>query len=409
MKRLIIFSVAILAVGLALGYSLSVLKGNTTVESTSRAVAGAFIPISSTTQRDILIAQVATPTLVPMELIDALSAEDEVLINLYQRVNPAVVNIEIAQRTSFYDGVSSSGSGFVYDSEGHIVTNAHVVRDATVIEVTFSDGYITNAEIVGLDEYSDLAVIRVDVPDNRLVPVILGDSSQLLVGQRVVAIGNPFGLQSSMTRGIVSAVGRALPSAQLISQANQRFNNPSIIQTDAAVNPGNSGGPLLNYSGEVIGVNTAIRTESGIFEGVAFAVPSNTIRRVVPQLIETGEAQYSWLGVSTFRNEPGFSVATLSATLNLPVEHGVIIEEVVQGSPADLAGLRGGTQVERIRGVDLIIGGDIIVAINGVFIRDLDQMLGYLVENTSPGDTVTFTVIRDAETLDVDVKLGVRP
>jgi len=369
-----------------------------------------FSPQASRSELDTLAAQAATPTLVPIEAIEQLTAEDQVLINLYQRVTPSVVNIEITLRTSEFDGASSSGSGFVIDGEdGYIVTNAHVVQDAVEILVTFSDGYVATAEIIGTDDYSDLAVIRVDVNPDRLIPVTLGDSQSLLVGQRVIAIGNPFGLQSSMTIGIVSALGRALPSAQLLNQSNQRFNNPSIIQVDAAVNPGNSGGPLLNYSGEVIGINTAIRTESGVFQGVAFAVPVNTLKRVVPQLIEKGFAEYSWLGVSTFPDERGFTVAALAEELDLPIDYGVMVEDVTPNSPAADAGIQGGNRVEVVRGARLTIGGDIIVAANGVFIRDLDQLLGYLVENTSPGDVVTFTVIRGTDTLDIDVTLGNRP
>ncbi|MCL4880164.1 MAG: trypsin-like peptidase domain-containing protein [Anaerolineae bacterium] len=368
-----------------------------------------YTPKASRTRIDTLAKQAATPTLVPISMVEDIVTGDETRINIYQRVNPAVVNIEITQRTTFYDGIDASGSGFVYDVEGHIITNAHVVRDAVEILVTFHDGYVTNAEIVGIDEYSDIGVIRVDVDPARLIPVTLGDSSQLLVGQSVVAIGNPFGLQGSLTQGIISALGRALPSAQLISQANQSFNNPSIIQVDAAINPGNSGGPLLNYRGEVVGVNTAIRTESGTFEGVAFAVPSNTIKRIVPQLIENGEARYSWLGISTVPDEPGFSVAALAEVLGLPVDHGVLVEDVTPGSPAAVAGIRGGTRTQTVRGVDIFVDGDIIVAINGIFVRDLDQLLGYLVENTSPGDVVTMTLVRGAETLDVQVELGVRP
>lgn len=369
-----------------------------------------LVPVANRTQLDTRLSlQIATPTRVPVELIDAVAAEDQILINLYERLTPSVVNIEITQRTSYLDGASSSGSGFVYDNEGHIITNAHVVSEAIEILVTFADGYVTTAEIVGIDEYSDIAVIRVDIAPERIVPIAIGDSNQIAVGQRVVAIGNPFGLQSSMTRGIISALGRALPSARLINQANQRFNNPSIIQVDAAINPGNSGGPLLNYSGEVIGVNTAIRTESGVFEGVAFAVPVNTMRRVVPQLIDSGEVSYSWLGVTTYPSERGFSTASLADPLNLPIDYGVVIEEVRENSPADSAGLRGGTQVERVRGIDLLVGGDIIIAIENIIVRDLDQLLAFLVENTAPGDTVTLTIIREGEQLDIDVTLGVRP
>jgi len=405
MQRIASVLLIILAAALSLGCGLSVLGGDEVESADFRHTNTSGIMTVS----NQVVAQVATPTLVPVELIESISAEDQVLINLYQRVNPSVVNIDVSQRTSFYDGTSGSGSGFIYDTKGHIITNAHVVKDAAEITVIFHDGYLTTAEVVGIDEYSDLAVIRVEVSDDRLLPVTLGDSNQVLVGQRVVAIGNPFGLSSSMTRGIVSAVGRALPSAQLINQSNQRFNNPSIIQVDASINPGNSGGPLMNYAGEVIGVNAAIRTESGVFEGVAFAVPVNTLHRVAPQLIANGVVNYSWLGVSTFPSERGLSMATLAEVLSLPVSHGVLVEEVTSGSPADDAGLQGGNSVQTVRGVDIIVGGDIIVAVNGVFIRDLDQMLGYLVENTSPGDVVKFTVIRADETLDVDVKLGVRP
>lgn len=406
MERLarIFFFVTLLVGMVAVGmFALNV------VDWTRNAGAEIYTPKANRTRIDTLAKQAATPTLVPVSMVEDIITGDESRINIYQRVNPAVVNIEITQRTTFYDGVDASGSGFVYDIQGHIITNAHVVRDAIEILVTFHDGYVTTAEIIGIDEYSDIAVIRVEVDETRLLPVTMGDSSQLLVGQSVVAIGNPFGLQGSLTQGIVSALGRALPSAQLISQANQSFNNPSIIQVDAAINPGNSGGPLLNYRGEVVGVNTAIRTESGTFEGVAFAVPSNTVKRIVPQLIENGEARYSWLGVSTVPDEPGFSVAALAEILSLPVDHGVLVEDVTPGSPAAAAGIRGGTRTQTVRGLEIFVDGDIIVAVNGIFVRDLDQLLGYLVENTSPGDVITLTVVRGAETLDVQVELGVRP
>lgn len=358
---------------------------------------------------DTLVAQIATPTQIPGEILDQLAAEDQVLINLYQRVNPSVVSIEIASRTSSLTGEISSGSGFIYDTDGHIITNAHVVQDAFEILVSFHDGYITTAELIGVDEYSDLALLQINVAPERLIPVEMGDSSTILVGQRVVAIGNPFGLQSSMTTGIVSAVGRALPSSILISQSNSRFNNPSIIQVDAAVNPGNSGGPLLNYEGQVIGVNTAIRSESGSFEGVAFAVPVNTVKRIVPQLISTGKAEYAWLGISTYPDDPFFSIPSLVEILNLPVDHGIIVEEVIADSPAEVAGIQGGSEDQEVRGENLKTGGDIIVAINGVFVRDLHHLLGYLAENTTPGDVVTLTIIRENQTLDIEVELGIRP
>lgn len=354
--------------------------------------------------------QFTTPTPVPPEFVASADAEYTLLTNIYERVNPSVVNIEIV--SAFHSDssiIDSSGSGFVLDMDGHIATNAHVVREADEILVTFFNGYVTNAELVGLDDYSDLAVIRVDASKAPLLPLALGDSNLLRVGQRVIAIGNPFGLDGSMTVGIVSALGRSLPSARLLDPNYDRYDNPSIIQIDASVNPGNSGGPLLNSYGEVIGINTAIRTENGSFQGVAFAVPVNTVKRIMPQLIDDGEVQYSWLGISTPSSEPGLSVAALADELNLPVRNGVMISEVFVDSPADRAGLRGGTDLTDVRGFPVPLNGDIIVAINGQMVRDIDDLVAYLVENTSPGDTVVLTIVRDRETLDLDVELGVRP
>lgn len=355
--------------------------------------------------------QLATPTAVSGEIVEAADAEYLLLTNLYERVNPSVVNIEIVSSFHSDSGiVDSSGSGFVYDTAGHIVTNSHVVRDAQEILVTFSDGYVANATVVGVDDYSDLAVIEIEPGNAPLWPVTLGDSNTLRVGQRVIAIGNPFGLDGSMTAGIVSALGRSLPSATLLDASYERYDNPSIIQVDAAVNPGNSGGPLLNSSGEVIGINTAIRTETGSFEGVAFAVPVNTLKRIVPQLVEGGQVRYSWLGIVTSTsNLPGISMAVLADELNLPVTYGVLIDSVQSDSPAESAGLQGATDSRTVRGVDVTVGGDIVVAINGNIVRDIDDLVAYLVENTSPSDTVVLTIVRGDQTLDVNVTLGERP
>ncbi|WP_162909217.1 S1C family serine protease [Aggregatilinea lenta] len=355
--------------------------------------------------------QQVTPTAVSDDIVQAADAEYLLLTNLYERVNPSVVNIEIVSAFHSDSGiVDSSGSGFVYDTIGHIVTNSHVVRDADEILVTFSDGYVASATVVGIDDYSDLAVIEIDRDDAPLWPVTLGDSNSLRVGQRVVAIGNPFGLEGSMTAGIVSALGRSLPSAQLLDASYERYDNPSIIQVDASVNPGNSGGPLLNSSGEVVGINTAIRTETGSFEGVAFAVPVNTIKRIVPQIIDGGQVRYSWLGIVTSTsNLPGISMAVLADELNLSVTYGVLIDSVQSDSPAERAGLQGATNAQTVRGIDVPIGGDIVVAINGDIVRDIDDLVAYLVENTSPGDTVVLTIVRGDQTLDVNVTLGERP
>jgi len=352
-----------------------------------------------------------TPTPVALDVVTSADAENLMLINIYERVSPSVVNIEIvssAHSDLDLDIFDSSGSGFVLDLDGHIVTNAHMVRDAEEILVTFHDGYSIGAELIGVDDYSDLAVIQVDSSRTPLVPVLLGDSNALKVGQRVIANGNTFGVQGSMTVGIVSALGRTLPSAQLLDPRYQQYRNPSIIQVDASVNPGNSGGPLLDSYGQVVGINTAIRTETGGFQGVAFAVPVNTMKRVVPQLIQNRVVQYSWLGIQSPSTE-GLSLAAIAEQLGLSVRNGVLISAVEPGSPAAIAGLRAGTQTQTVRGAQIPVNSDIVVAVNGHSIRDIDDLVAYLVENTSPGDTVVLTIVRDGQTLDLDVTLGVRP
>lgn len=357
-----------------------------------------------------VITQITTPTAVAPDVVIQADAEYLLLTNIYERVNPSVVNIEIVSRAySQLDLIDTSGSGFVIDLDGHIVTNSHVVREAEEIVVTFFDGYVTEAELIAYDDYSDLAVIQVDPADIPLVPVEMGDSNELNVGQRVIAIGNPFGLDGSMTVGIVSALGRSLPSAQLLDPAYARYNNPSIIQVDAAVNPGNSGGPLLDSYGRVVGINTAIRTENGGFQGIAFAVPVNTLKRVVPQLIDNGVVKYSWLGISSPTLDRGVTIRVVAEELDLPVQNGVMISEVFEDSPASRAGLMGGTQTTIVRGIEIPVDGDIVVAINGQAVRDIDDLVAYLVENTSPDDVVVLTIVRDRETLDLDVTLDVRP
>ncbi len=356
--------------------------------------------------------EVATPTLVSDAVIAEADAEELLLINLYERVNPSVVNIDIGIDESTLN--VRGGSGFVYDKEGYIVTNNHVIDQAVEIWVKFHDGLVARGELVGSDSYSDIAVVRVDVDPASLHPVVLGVSHTLRVGQRVVAIGNPFGLAGTMTTGIISALGRTLPSAALVTGSLGGYSNPNIIQTDAEVNPGNSGGPLLNSKGEVIGINTAIRTDSGVFQGIAFAVPVDTVRRVVPQLIEKGYADYSWLGVETqtggsSTEGSNFSVAELQEPLGLPVNYGVLISRVTPGGPAATAGLRGGNRDEFVRGIRVSAGGDVIIAINGESIRDWEDLVGYLVSQTSPGDIAILTIARDSQTFEIAVTLGTRP
>lgn len=379
--------------------------------SDSNSVTTALVQVSRPIQPAIegwAIAPTATP--LPPEFGEQANAAQAVLVNLYQRVNPAVVNIEVVAGGNL---VVSSGSGFVIDQAGHIATNAHVVLGASEIIVTFYDGLMVSANLVGYDTFSDIAVIQVNVPSENLVTVEFGNSNDLQVGQYVVAIGNPFGLRSSMTTGIISATGRTLDSNQLINGASgDRYSNPAIIQIDATVNPGNSGGPVLDIQGRVIGIATAIRSDSGLFEGIAYAVPVNTILRVVPQLIERGVATYPWLGISAEPLEdPGVSMYAVAEVLGIPIRNGVLVSSVIENSPAEQAGLRGGNaeDVISIRGIPVRIGGDIIIAVNGQPVTDIDDLLEYLVQNTSPGDLITLTVYRDNQTLDVPVVLGERP
>jgi len=290
------------------------------------------------------------------------------------------------------------GSGFVYDYVGHIVTNYHVIEDAETIQVTFLDGNITNASVVGTDPYSDLAVVKVDSGVTTLLPVVVGNSSELVVGEPVAAIGNPFGLSDTMTTGVVSALGREL-------QAPGRYLIVDIIQVDAAINPGNSGGPLVNLKGQVVGVNIAIISESETFAGVGFAVPSDTVRRELPDLITTGSYVHPWVGIAGI--DVNLAIAQYIVGMENP--QGFLITDVSPGSPADLAGLRGGNASAIIDGQEIRVGGDVIVGIDGHPVRKLNDLVVYTERNKRPGDQVTLTIIRNGEQLDRDLTLGERP
>jgi len=346
------------------------------------------------------------PTPIPDEVFEEFSAQEAVLINLFQRVNPSVVSITIGD-DRFQGGVADvgGGSGFVYDTEGYIITNNHVVEEAADLRVQFSDGVVLSADVVGTDAYADLAVIKVDIPRGySVVPVELGDSESLLVGQMVVAIGSPFGLENTMTIGIISAIGRTLPAG--FSSDGGSYSNPLIIQTDASINPGNSGGPLLDSRGRVVGINTAIRSDTGFNSGIGFAVPVATVKRIVPQLIENGVVEYPYLGISGMSQ---LSLADIALEFDLPVNEGVLITSVTPGSGAAQAGLQGGDREVTFRQVPLVLGGDIIIAINDVPTRTFDDLIGYLVTSTSVGDEVTLTIVREDEVLEVPVELGPRP
>ena len=334
---------------------------------------------------------------------------EAVLVELYEKASPGVVSIRVyGGETPMGEAPenlpSGQGSGFVYDKEGHIVTNYHVVAEADRFEVIFANKDKVWAEVVGLDEGSDLAVLKVDVPEEQLVPLPVGDSDQVKVGQIVVALGNPFGLEGTMTWGIVSARGRTFPSEQR-AQGGGVFTMGDLIQTDAAINPGNSGGPLLNLRGEVIGVNRAIRTEGLIAGniGVGFAIASNWVRIIVPELIDKGEFVYPYLGIQGRDDLP----LAIIEDLDLPVDYGVYVVEVVPGSPADRAGLQGARETTQDPHA-LPKGGDLIVAIDGHPVYTFDDLITYLVTKVRPGDTITLTVYRDGKTVEIPVKVGSR-
>jgi S1-C subfamily serine protease len=365
-----------------------------------------------TPARQPLLINAAAPTAAPQPftkpdpLTIAADEVDALLANIYERANPAVVNIDVAGGSDLTE--FGSGSGFVIDTDGHIVTNNHVVEGADEIDVTFADGSVAVAKVIGRDTYSDLAVIKVDPSEVKLLTLTLGDSDQIKVGQRVVAIGNPFGLVGTMTVGIISGKGRTLP-ADSPSGNGTSFSNPDILQTDAAINPGNSGGPLLNSNGEVIGVNAAIRTDgtNRANSGVGFAIPSNTVKRVAAQILKDGRVSYPYLGVSVDSNR--FTTGELAAALKLPVKQGVLIADVIDGGPAERAGLKGGDRQVTVRGVPVRAGGDIIIAIDGNPINSFDEMIAHLAANNQVGQTVTVTIMRGSDTLQVPVTLDERP
>jgi len=414
-KRKLLVVAGVLALALSGCGSLNVRLPVAGGAATQQATAAAS---NSRSGELVNVAQAApTPTALPEADLAEFDAEERVLINLYERVNPAVVYILISQETRTSRGTveqpAGSGSGFVIDREGHIVTNNHVVADAGKIRVTFADGSTAPARLIGADAYSDLAVIKVDVPAEQLVVAELGDSSKLRPGQRVIAIGNPFGLQGTMTLGIISALGRTLPESGG-EGAGGTFINPDVIQTDAAINPGNSGGPLLDSRGRVIGVNTAIRTTNQTLlgqpanSGIGFAVPVNTVKRVAPELIERGSVRYPYLGITS---RESFSLAGLADRLGVEVKQGVLVFSVARGGPAERAGLRGGDENNTvvIDGVPVPLGGDIITAIDGAPVKDFSDLISKLTANYRVGDRVTLTIIRDGRTQQVEVELGERP
>lgn len=350
----------------------------------------------------------AQPTLAPTVVAAAPVLPDTVinpaesnerLVALYAQVLPGVVSISTG---------NSQGSGFVFDSNGHVVTNQHVVDGTNQVEVAFASGYKAYGAVIGTDADADIAVIKVDAPADQIHPLVIGDSSALQVGQSVVAIGNPFGLSGTMTLGIVSGLGRT--QFAHASGDGGFFSTADIIQTDAAINPGNSGGPLFNMNGEVIGVNQSIRTETvneitgnAVNSGVGFSISINLVRRVAEGLIRDGKFEYPYLGISS-SSELG--VAEVEA-LGLNTFTGAYVLTVTPGGPADQAGIRAGDQPTSIP--NLNAGGDLITAIDGRPIRNFDELLSYLITNKSPGENAILTVLRDGQSVDVTITLDKRP
>ena len=346
-------------------------------------------------QPEVTASQGVPPQIDYQAIVDA---HDKLVSELYARVSPSVVHISArVVAVDYFWGVMPSegtGSGFVYDSDGHIVTNNHVVESAESVLVTLADGTQLPADIVGVDPPNDLAVLHIDVEPDKLMPVDMGDAGQLQVGQSAVAIGNPFGLDRTLTTGVISALGRPL----------QMDNNTvifNVIQTDAAINPGNSGGPLLNTRGQLIGVNTSIRQDA---EGIGFAVSVGTVKRVVPELIARGRYPHPWLGMS------GYIIsAELAELLDLPVKQGILLARVYSGGPAEKAGLLGATREVYVGNQSLLIGGDILVGIDGQPIDDWSALQQYLEENTRVDQQVQLTVQRGQEQLNLTATLVAQP
>ena len=315
------------------------------------------------------------------------------LAEVFERSEMSVVQVNVLR-----GGDGGIGSGFVYSKEGHIITNQHVVKDSTKVTVTFLDGESFIGDVIGIDRDLDIAVVKVNSNNpERLQPLIIGDSSKLTVGERITAIGNPFGLSGSMTSGIVSQMGRLLPQ-------ETGYSIPDVIQTDAAINPGNSGGPLFNMNGEVVGINTAIQSATGEFTGVGFAVPSNTVKKVVPVLIKDGEFKHPWMGISGTDVDP-----ELAEMRELESSKGFVVVSVIEGSPAEKAGMKGVTQTRERDGREFPMDGDIIIEIDGKTVRKISDILVHLQREKSVGDEMIITVLRTGVTFDLTMILEERP
>ena len=386
----LLMSVALL-VGLGLGTLAAPGISATSIVSGSSANTSIRLPVSAPIVNPVQAAPAA-----PAAVID----EQATIEGLYARENPSVVNITIYGQQG-RQGVTAlgEGSGFVFDASGDIVTNAHVVQHANQLEVTFSDGTVLPAKIVGQDLNSDLAVVKVDQLPTKAQPLVLAQMSDLAVGETVVAIGNPFGLDGSISKGIISALGRNISSLT-------SFSIPEAIQTDAAINPGNSGGPLLDLAGHVVGVNAQIATggTTSSNSGVGFAIPVNIVSKVIPELIKNGKYDWAWLGI-----RGGNVTPALVDAMKLPVKRGAYVAEASAGGPAAQAGLRGASTSTTVNGRAVQTGGDVVTAINGQPVNAFDDLLIYIALQTQPGQDVTLSIVRDGQAQDVKLRLGTRP
>jgi serine protease Do len=339
---------------------------------------------------------------------------------LFARAKDSVVQITVHETPLDFVNNNSTfaiGSGFVFDTQGHIVTNNHVIYGGSNITVTFSNGTIYSAEVVGADIFSDIAVLKIVTKEEGtaqgvskgFVPLPLGNSSMLAIGDEVAAIGNPFGLTGSMTTGVVSGLGRLIPIqiTNITSTPEARaFSIPNIIQTDAAINPGNSGGPLLNMNGQVVGLNTAVLSSGQFFSGIGFSIPSDTLRIIVPALIANGTYLHPWIGAGGTDITPEIALA-----LGLEEARGFLVIDITPGSPADKFGIRGGDMpITNITGFEeLRLGGDIILNVDDQRVNKTDDLLSYIETHKQVGDTVTMTILRDGKLINVDLVLGSRP
>ena len=390
---------------------------------------GSLLPVVTGAANGVALAQTA-PTPVPAAYAAPVSAPlaafETSLEQIYSQVNPSVVNIQVVEQSApsagqggrFGNGspfglpqqsgpAQALGSGFVWDKQGDIVTNNHVVAGASSITVTFADGTVADAKVVGADPNADLAVVKVSVPAAELQPVQVADSTQVKVGQLAIAIGNPYGLQGSMSEGIVSGLARSIPADNSGNSATggATYAIPDIIQTDAAINPGNSGGVLVDDQGQVIGVTAAMESSSNASSGVGFVIPSAIVEKVVPSLISTGKFDHPYLGLSGTTLTPD-----LAQAMNLPAgQKGVLVESVVAGGPSANAGLQPSNQQATVLGQPVTIGGDIITAVNGQPVNAFEDLTAYLLTQTQAGQTVTLTVLRGGQQQSVKVTLGVIP